>query len=476
MANKFNIPTTKNLDELSQLLNTTINSSQLKTNPADLEAYGKDWVKGITSDASCVVFPKTTQEVSKVLKYCYDQNLAVVPSGGRTGLAGGAVAQNKEIVLSLEKMNKIEELNPISMTIRCEAGVTTQKIQEVAKDAGFFFALDLAAKGSSQIGGNISTNAGGLKLIRYGGCREQVLGLEVVLGNGEILDLNSDLKKNNTGYDLKYLFIGAEGTLGVVTKATLKLSHTPQDMQIACLGVKSFNQILKVLERFNEQATPVTAFEFFSDKALKAVLSHQKTFRSPFSETYPFYVLIEYEKLLTGKIKDMMEFLGSLIEEDIASDAVISHSDAEFKALWALRENISESVNVIGHVYKNDISVSIHKLAAFVGELERELAIAPKEIDLILFGHIGDGNLHLNYIGPSSLDKAEFKKLAKSFEQRVFELLKCYKGSISAEHGIGLVKKHDLHFSRSEEEILWMKKIKTLFDPKGILNPGKVFL
>ena len=445
------------------------------TSPNDLEAYGRDWTRMHTPNPSVAVLPASTADVAAIVKYCNRENLAIVPSGGRTGLAAGAVATNGEVVLSLTRMSKIECVDSVGMTMCVEAGVTTQQAQEAAKEVGLFFPLDLAAKGSCHIGGNIATNAGGVKFIRFGGMREQVLGLEVVLPDGEILDLNSGLRKNNTGYDLRQLFIGSEGTLGIVTRATIKLTAPPRNVQVSVMAVRKFADIPKILGVCNRASVQLTAFEFFTREAHEIVLQHALGARSPFVDMSPFYVLLEAEEGPNGG-QVMEPLLEQIFGDELITDAVIASTSAQAKELWGLRENITESIAKHGHVRKNDISLAINQLTDFISDLEPIVHAAPKDMQLVIFGHLGDGNLHINYVGPKMQDFASFQARARAVELQIFELLGRYKGSISAEHGIGLLKTKDLHFSRSPAEIELMRKIKGLLDPKGIFNPGKIFL
>lgn len=453
---------------------SVVGENHVLTATPDLQAWGTDWTKVFEPKPLCIVLPGTTTEVSKVLSYCYDNELAVTPSGGRTGLCAGAVANNGEVVMSLSRMNKILEVDEVGLTITTEAGVTTQTLQEAAKAVGLFFPLDLAAKGSCQIGGNIATNAGGVKLIKYGGTREQVLGLEVVLANGDILDMNVALRKNNSGYDLKHLFIASEGTLGIVTKAVLRLMPKPRNLQLAIMAADSFQKIPKILHVASLAGASVTAFEFFTEVAHRIVLKHLPGARTPFQEIAPFYVLLEIEQ--PGAEPEMEKLLEKLFEDGLITDASIATNSTQFKEFWGLRENITESLASHGQVRKNDISLPIDRLDGFVEELEKLLwDKKPKEMELVLFGHIGDGNLHINYVSPKTRHRDDFTKEARAIEESVFKLLTDFKGSISAEHGIGLTKKKDLHFTRSSGEIDWMRKTKKMWDPKGILNPGKIF-
>ncbi|MBP9708134.1 MAG: FAD-binding oxidoreductase [Oligoflexales bacterium] len=452
---------------------TNILGERFFTDVERTKIYALDWTKNYTANASAVVLPQTTEEVSRILAFCNAEKIAVVPSGGRTGLAAAAVAHKGELVLSLERMNKILKIDLVGMYAEVEAGVLTQTLQEKALENGAFFALDLASKGSCQIGGNIATNAGGLKLIRYGGMREQVLGIEAVLADGRVLDMNTTLRKNNTGYDLKQLFIASEGTLGVITKASLRLVPQPKALNLACLALKKFEDILAVLELVHKERQTITAFEFFSQAALDRVCYAQKK-SSPFDTSYPYYALLEIEQEQSS-LEGFENLLSKFFEQELVADGVLATSQSEFHRLWSYRELISESVTVGNHVYKNDIALPVEELARFVAELDLVLAKAPSDIKMIIFGHIGDGNIHLNYLSGKLEDFSEFMKKTKKLEADVFSLLKKYRGSISAEHGIGLLKKNELSVSKSDLEVDYMRQIKAIFDPNGILNPGKVF-
>lgn len=457
-----------------EFFRTIVGENYVLTEVSDLETYGRDWTKVFKPDPMVVVLPATTEQVSKVLTYCSNNNLAVVPSGGRTGLAGGSVASAQEVLLSLNRMNRIEKIDKTGMTVVCEAGVTLQQLQEAAVDHGVYFALDLAARGSCQIGGNIATNAGGVKFVRFGGMRELVLGLEVVLASGEILNMNHALRKNNTGYDLKHLFIGSEGTLGIITRATLKLTAAPGQLVVSLLAAPSFAEVPKVLERCNKMRVAITAFEFFSDIAHQVVLDHNPQLKTPFAGRHPCYVLLEIEAGKAGQaaIEPVLE---SLFEDGLIADAVIATTAAEFADFWSHRENISESIAKAGFAHKNDISIPIDLLSSFIDALDTLIAREKSDFLCIVFGHIADGNLHLNYLASQNADLAKFRTNAKAFEKKVFDLVKRHSGSISAEHGIGLLKKNDLLFSRSASEISIMRGIKQVLDPKQLMNPGKIF-
>lgn len=463
--------------ELSAItrLRSIVGEGHVKTALDDLRVFGTDWTKRYVPDPLAAVFPANLAEVVKVLQYCNDSGLAVVPSGGRTGLAGGAVALNREVVVSLGRMNRILSVDPIGMTIEAEAGVTTEALQDAARDAGLFFPLDLASKGSAQIGGNVATNAGGLKVIKFGNMRDSVLGLEVVLASGQILHLDSGLRKDNTGYDLKQLFISSEGTLGIITKVIIKLQPKLKDLRVAAMSVAGFEKIPLILRTCNLGCYRPTAFEFFTDKALKIVLNHNRSLRDPFSAASPFYVLIEMENY--GGEVSLEKLLEELYAAGLIDDAVISSSSAEFRELWGLRENITESLAAYGQVHKNDVCLTIANLQPFIADLESLVAgSAHPFIKLILFGHIGDGNIHINYIcRAAEMAPADFQTEVRVMEKKVFERVSAFHGSISAEHGVGLLKKEDLKFSKDPLEIELMRAIRKIIDPKGTLNPGKIF-
>lgn len=449
-----------------------LDPSRVLTDQPAIAKYATDWTNANALDAHCILFPKSTPEVSEIMRYCHEHHLSVVPSGGRTGLAGGAVAQGHEVVISFEKMAKILAVDPVAMTIEVEAGVVTSTIQRAAKDVGLCYGVDLGARGSCQIGGNLSTNAGGLKYIRYQGTREQVLGLEVVLADGRILDLNRALRKNNTGYHLASVLVGSEGTLGLITKATLRLQQQARAIELACIGLPDFAAILKLLERANQRRLGLLACEFFSQLAYERVKESFKL-RPPFASSYPYFAILEVEN--NSSACSFEQFLEEILEEDMCEDVVLAQSSQHSSELWAWRENITESLATSGHVRKNDICLHVGRLADFVSEL---LSIADRypKIDMILFGHVGDGNIHVNYHSHyAACSQEEFLKEALAIEQDVFSLVAAYRGSISAEHGVGLLKKNDLHYTCSTLELELMRKIKDAFDPKGILNPGKIF-
>lgn len=458
-------------------LRDIVGQEGLITDETTAQNWSTDWTKLSLGRALAVVLPKTTAEVSSILKRCHENEVAVVPSGGRTGLAGGAVAKSQELVISLSRMNKILHTDCIGLSILTEAGVTTQSLQEEAAQNNLSFPIDLAAKGSCQIGGNIATNAGGLKFIRYGGTREQVIGLEVVLADGTILNLNNNLRKNNTGYDLKQLFIGSEGTLGIITKATLRLVAKPADTKLAFIGLNSFENILSLFHQCNLHSLTIAAFEYLTLAAYHKVLNHFSQSKRPFDSDYPYMVLLEIEEQTQSQDSKLEALLEEAFEKGVIENAVLSESSQESTELWALRENISEAIAMSEHVRKNDISVPISSLAKFSSSLEtiRQQTELSPHIEVLLFGHIGDGNIHINYIASEAINKDTFNDHCQKLELQIFDLIEKLGGSISAEHGIGILKRSDLKRYKCPSELIFMRGIKKGFDPKGIMNPDKIF-
>jgi FAD/FMN-containing dehydrogenase len=407
------------------------------------------------------------------MKYAFANDISVVPSGGRTGYAGGAVAKNGEIVISLNKMNKVLDFDPFLGSIKVQAGMVTKHLHKEAEERGFYYPVDFAATGSSHIGGNIATNAGGVRVVRYGLVRDWVLGLTVVTGTGEILEFNGEVLKNNTGYDLKHLFIGSEGTLGIITECCLKLTKQPKDIRVILVAVPDFESILKIFQKTHESPLPLLAFEFFTEFCLEKVKEHL-SLNSPFPAPSPYYVLMEYEIMEDSDEEKLFSILESITEAELITDGSIAQNSRQNETFWKYREGISESLSLHSTVHKNDISLPLRNMEPFIKEMETLLSGKYPGFQIALFGHVGDGNLHLNILKPENLSDAEFFTQCKSVDPDMFTLIQKYHGSISAEHGIGLLKKDFLSFSRSQPEIEAMKSIKSIFDPKGLLNPGKI--
>ncbi len=433
-----------------------------------MNAWGRDWTSGYTVAPSVVVFPETVDEVAAVVALANEQGFALVPSGGRTGLSGGAVASHGEVVVSFDRMNKILDYNAASRLVRCQAGVVTKALQSFAEEQGLFYPVEFSSSGSSQIGGNIATNAGGINVIRYGLTRDRVAGLTVVTGAGDVLELNRGLVKNATGYDLRHLFIGSEGTLGFIVEAELWLMEAPAPSRVMVMGLKRFVDVLKVLPMFQARLV-LSAFEFFSKMALDKVIEHRPQ-SPPLAAPAAFYVLLEFDA-------DAEKAAASVFEEVSAkgwvTDGVVSQSDAQAKSLWALREQITESL-VPFTPYKNDLAVRVSDAPAFLADVDRFVSENYPDLEVCWFGHIGDGNLHLNILKPLDLSLDAFYRRCHGLSHKLFELVSARGGSISAEHGVGLLKRDFLKYSRSEVEIDIMWAVKNALDPVGVMNPGKL--
>ncbi len=468
---KMNAAVTLPKDLLTQL-NDLLGEDRVKTDTDSLVHWGKDYTKHFDPNPSVVVFPSTTEQVQCIVKLANEFNIAITPSGGRTGLSAGAVASNGEIVVSMDKMNQILDFYPADRMVRIQSGVVTEQLQTYAQQHDMYYPVDFASAGSSQMGGNISTNAGGIKVIRYGMTRNWVLGLTVVTGKGDILHLNKGMMKNATGYALQHLFIGAEGTLGLITEAEIKLERAPQDLQVMVLGVPDFDAVMPLLHAFQSKID-LTAFEFFGELAMQKVLDHGHVQR-PFDTECPFYVLLEFEAPYEPIMDKAMEVFEHCMEEGWVLDGVMSQSLEQVESLWRLREDISESITPFTP-YKNDISVLITHVPAFIKDIEAIVADNYPDFEICWFGHIGDGNLHLNILKPESLSKDEFFEKCQVVNKHVFDTVKKYNGSISAEHGVGMTKKPYLEYTKSAEEIAYMKALKQVFDPNKIMNPGKLF-
>jgi FAD/FMN-containing dehydrogenase len=409
--------------------------------------------------------------VQQLVQTANSHGVALVPSGGRTGLSGGAVASNGEVVVSFERMQRILAFDPIDRTVTCEPGVITQTLQEYAQAQGLFYPIDFAARGSSHIGGNIATNAGGIKVIRYGLTRDWVMGLKVITGQGDLLDLNKGLIKNASGYDLRHVFIGSEGTLGMIVEATLKLTLPPVSPTVILLAVPTLDALMDIFNAFRQQLT-LTAFEFFSAAALKHVLA--KGIPAPFDTQTPYYVLAEFETPSAAATDTALEIFSHCAEKGWLYDGVISQSATQAQDLWRLREDITESI-APAMPYKNDISVQISKVSRFLNDIDKLLAQHYPDFEVIWFGHIGDGNLHISVLKPHTMALNQFVAKCQRVNELLFTTLHQHGGSISAEHGVGLTKKPYLHYTRDGTEVNYLRRIKKVFDPNYIMNPGKIF-
>ena len=457
--------------EILAALREIVGDQWVKDDKADLDSFGKDWTKVYEPAPSSIVFPSDAQQVVEIVKLANLHNISLVPSGGRTGLSGGAVAANGEVVIAFDRMNKILDFDVADRLVRCEPGVITQQLQQFATDQDLFYPVDFASSGSSQIAGNVATNAGGIKVIRYGMTRNWMAGLKVVTGNGELLDLNRGLSKNATGYDLRHLFIGSEGTLGFIVEVTVNLCNPPKDPTVLVLGLENMAAAMPVLKAF-QSGLNLTAYEFFSHKALVHVME-EKGLQKPFESDAEFYALIEFENLSESDTEKAMTLFEECLESAWIVDGTISQNVGQAENLWRLREDISETISKFTP-YKNDISVKVSQVPAFLDAVDNLVNESYPHFEIIWFGHIGDGNVHLNILKPNDMDAKEFFESCGKVSNWVFEIVEKFGGSVSAEHGVGLLKKPYLNYSRSPSEIEYMKAIKRVFDPNNIINPGKL--
>lgn len=445
---------------------------RLLTGAADLEHYGRDWTRRSTPAPLAIALPGSVDEVQAVMRWASEHTVAVVPSGGRTGLSGGAVAANGELVLSLERLNQVLAFDAVDRTLTVQAGMPLQAVQDAARTHGLIYPVDFAARGSCSIGGNIATNAGGIRVIRYGNTREWIAGLVVVTASGERLELNRGLIKNSSGYDLRQLMIASEGTLGIVVEATLKLAPPPPPSQVMLLALPDMDALMQVFALFRGRLA-LQAFEFFTDVALGHVLAHGA--QRALEGDYPYYVVTEFDAADEQAQEAAMAAFEEGMTQGWIVDGAIAQSEAQADALWRLREGITESV-APRRPYKNDVSVRISAVPAFLHEMQELLGREYPHFEVVWFGHIGDGNLHINVLKPEDLDEASFIAQCEHVTKLLAATLQRHGGSISAEHGIGLVKRPYLESTRSPTEIALMRGVKQAFDPAGILNPGKLFM
>jgi FAD/FMN-containing dehydrogenase len=445
----------------------------------DMVPYLTDWRGRYTGAARCVVKPATTEEIAAVVSLCARERLPMVPQGGNTGLCGGATADHSgtAVVINLSRMKRIREIDVTSNTITAEAGCLLVEVQAAAEQAGRLFPLSLAAEGSCEIGGNLSTNAGGINVLRYGNMRELALGLEVVLPDGQIWRGLRGLRKDNTGYDLKHLFIGAEGTLGIIAAAVLKLFPRPCVSATAWAAVGDPAAAVGLLSKLREDCGErVTGFELVARPALDLVLKHLPNSRDPLGTPSPWYVLLELTDTLAGF--DLGAALERLLHAEIAAgcvgDAVIAQGMAQQRALWNLRESISEAQRMEGISIKHDISVPVSRIAEFIARTDAALHQVFPDLRIVTFGHIGDGNLHYNLSKPDSAANAEFIAQTPIVNRIVHDTVATLGGSISAEHGLGQLKRTEILRYKSALEMDLMRAVKRTFDPHGLMNPGKV--
>ncbi len=463
---------------LIRTLADLLGADQVLTSAADMSAYLADWRGRYRGAATCVVRPASTAAVAAVVRACAEAAMPIVPQGGNTGLCGAATpaGDGHAVVVSLTRLNRVRQIDTANNTMTVEAGCVLATLQAAAAQAGRLFPLSLAAEGSCQIGGNLSTNAGGVQVLRYGNARDLTLGLEVVLANGEIWDGLRGLRKDNTGYDLKHLFIGAEGTLGIITAAVLKLFPLPRANATAWLAIASPAAAVRLLADLQARfASTLTACELVSDIALGLVRQHIPG-PHPALSASPWHLLIELSA--GGDEGELREALGSLLAEALASgtisDAVLAQSGEQARRLWAMRENIGEAQRIDGLSIKHDVSVPISRIPEFVQRADQALTEAFPGLRIVAFGHIGDGNLHYNQSQAAAGLNAAFVAVQPTVNRIVHDLVDELGGSISAEHGIGQLKRDELLRYKSPVEIEMMRAIKRVLDPQGLMNPGKV--
>lgn len=474
-------PPTLNAPSLEDIaaLTAIVGPAAAITAPADQAPYLTEWRDLYRGKAPLVLRPANTTEVSRILAYANEHGVAIVPQGGNTGLVGGQIPfeHGREVVLSLGRMNRVRAVAEGSTHMIAEAGVTLLAAQEAAEEAGRLFPLSLASEGSCQIGGVLASNAGGVAVLAYGNARQLALGLEVVLADGRVIEGLRALKKDNTGYDLRDLFIGSEGTLGVITAASLKLFPRPAEQTTAFAALSSIEDVGSLFQRAEALAGGgLTAFEFLDQTGLGMVLKHTPGSKAPFAEKHPWYVLIELSSGETGgAAADRLErLLGAAVEDGLVIDAVVAASLAQSRALWRLRESLSEAQKPEGGSIKHDVSVPIPLIPRFIREAAPIVERICPGARPVPFGHFGDGNVHYNVSQPLGMDKAAYLELWHTMSDAVHALVLSFEGSISAEHGIGRLKRADLARAKSAVELDVMRAIKAALDPRGILNPGKV--
>ncbi|MDD0812719.1 FAD-binding oxidoreductase [Curvibacter sp. RS43] len=454
-------------------------SGRLWVEPADMASFVTDWRGKWTGHAWAVVQPDTPEDVARVMRWCHEARVPVVPQGGNTGLSGGSTpdGSGRSVVLSLTRLQKVRQVDIQNNTITVDAGLTLLALQEAAAAAGRLFPLSLAAEGSCTIGGNLASNAGGVQVLRYGNARELCLGLEVVTAEGELWNGLRGLRKDNTGYDLRDLYIGSEGTLGIITGATLKLFPQPASQIVACVALSTPAQAIELLSLAQSRlGAGLTAFELMSDACLALVEKHVPGTRFPFGDRSPWYVLVELsseqsDAVATAHFEALLE---QAFEQDLIVDAAVSSNLSQFEALWALRENISEAQGAEGKTIKHDISLPASRIAEFIESTGAAVGAQSPLVRLVVFGHLGDGNLHYNLSPAAGASGNDFAALEPAMNQLVHDAVHALGGSISAEHGLGVLRRDESARYKSSIELKLMHRIKQALDPLGLMNPGKL--
>jgi FAD/FMN-containing dehydrogenase len=461
--------------ELVARFKSIVGDKYALTDPGEIAPYVTEERNLFHGRSPLVLRPGSTAEVSAICKLATEHRIALVPQGGNTGLVGGQTPHNGEVVISMRRMDRIREIDTASNTMTCEAGVILQNAQRRAAEADRLFPLSLGAEGSCTIGGNLSTNAGGTAALAYGVAREMALGLEVVLSDGRILDGLSKLKKDNTGYDLRNLFIGAEGTLGIITAATLKLFPKPRAVETAFVGLKSPDDALKLLAiARNEAAGSLTSFELLADIAVDFSIRHGIDIRDPLGSKHPWYVLMELSSARDDARAALEAILGRGLEDGIVDDAVVAASLSQRAGFWKLRDEMSSAQKPEGGSIKHDVSVPVAAVPAFIAEANAAVVKLIPGSRPVPFGHLGDGNIHYNVSQPVGGNTADFMSRWHEVNAVVFAIVLRIGGSISAEHGIGVLKRDELPDVKDKVAIDLMRGVKAMLDPLGIMNPGKV--
>lgn len=461
-------------------LTAIVGAQGILTNPKDTQSYNTDWREIFHGNSIAVVRPQNTQEVADVVKLCVKYEVAIVPQGGNTSLVGGATpsTQDNQIVLSLSRMNKVRNIDIIDSTMTIEAGVILEEAQNVAKNAGLYLPIVISSQGSAQIGGVIAANAGGNNTLRYGNAREFVLGLEVVTADGKILHNLRRLRKDNTGYALKQIFIGSEGTLGIITAAVLHLYPYPRSTEVALCAVPDLDHALKLLHLFNSyNPAALQAFEYISQKGMDLVLEQFPELHCPLETKAPIYIVVELAIPAQGNgLRELFEtVLEKAFEEEIVLDAVLAESETQRQSLWRFREEQAESQKRAGANIKNDVSVPISSIPEFIERATLACENLYPGIQVAPFGHLGDGNIHFNLVQPANGDGKDFMDKSHDLMDAVCAVVYDLEGSFSAEHGIGQLKNYMMPSWRGGAELELMQKIKKSLDPNNILNPGKIF-
>ncbi|MFN0023696.1 MAG: FAD-binding oxidoreductase [Parvularculaceae bacterium] len=443
---------------------------------SDWATFNVEWRRRWKGAPAMIVAPGSVEEASALVRACAQRRIAITPQGGNTGLVGGQIATNGEVLVTMRRMRKIRDASALDNTLVTEAGVTLAEAQDAATAIDRLFPLSIGSEGSCQIGGVISSNAGGVNVIRYGNARDLVLGLEAVLPSGEVWNGLKRLRKDNTGYDLKQLFIGGEGTLGLITAASLKLYPAPRERLAVFAGLASPDAALRLLSRAQgESGGAVTSFELMSRAILALVFKNIADTRDPLGAAHPWYALVEFSAGRPGALRPMAEeMLGAALDAGEISDAAIADNDAQAKAFWRLRHTMSEAMKPEGGQAKYDVSVPVASVPAFLDAADAAVRRACAGARIVAFGHMGDGNIHYDVLQPAGMARSDFDAREAAIEQAVYDAIDRFEGSISAEHGVGLSRRDDIARRKSPAELTMMRTIKAALDPDGIMNPGKM--